>query len=250
MKLITILTISSFPLLLIFPGGKCGKITGGEEAVPHSRPFMAYLDGPCGGALIEKDWILTAARCNRNKTLKVMLGAHSVMEYENERQIIQSEKVVVHPDFNPSTNDNNLMLVKLSKKAVLNKFVSLLHLPAAARSPPGGTQCSIAGWGIMGYNGQLADKLQEINVAVIDRDICSGPDYLNKPIKSSMICAGHPNKKKAFCQGDYGGPLICDGTYTAIASYGFKCGENSKPGVYTLLTDNYLKWIKETIQKY
>ncbi|KAG2466072.1 GRAA protein, partial [Polypterus senegalus] len=139
---------------------------------------------------------------------------------------------------------------RLSKKAVLNKFVSLLHLPAAARSPPGGTQCSIAGWGIMGYNGQLADKLQEINVAVIDRDICSGPDYLNKPIKSSMICAGHPNKKKAFCQGDYGGPLICDGTYTAIASYGFKCGENSKPGVYTLLTDNYLKWIKETIQKY
>ncbi|EDL18396.1 granzyme A, isoform CRA_c [Mus musculus] len=48
--------------------GGCERIIGGDTVVPHSRPYMALLklssNTICAGALIEKNWVLTAAHCN------------------------------------------------------------------------------------------------------------------------------------------------------------------------------------------
>uniref|UniRef100_A0A8C6G0M7 Peptidase S1 domain-containing protein n=1 Tax=Moschus moschiferus TaxID=68415 RepID=A0A8C6G0M7_MOSMO len=53
--------------LFLFPTGEAGKIIGGREAKPHSRPYMAYLriQTPeniliCGGFLVREDFVLTA----------------------------------------------------------------------------------------------------------------------------------------------------------------------------------------------
>eukprot|EP00064_Thunnus_orientalis_P018088 superscaffoldBa00004051_g18179 len=48
-----------------------GKIIGGHEAVPHSRPYMALLEMKtprdqtkhCGGFLLNEDFVMTAAHC-------------------------------------------------------------------------------------------------------------------------------------------------------------------------------------------
>uniref|UniRef100_A0A8C0W6I5 Peptidase S1 domain-containing protein n=1 Tax=Castor canadensis TaxID=51338 RepID=A0A8C0W6I5_CASCN len=57
-------------LLLAFilpPGADTGKIIGGREARPHSRPYMAYLQiqtpeglRVCGGFLVREDFVMTA----------------------------------------------------------------------------------------------------------------------------------------------------------------------------------------------
>lgn len=51
-------------------------------------------------------------------------------------------------------------------------------------------------------------------------------------------------------QGDSGSPLICEGTFRGVTSFGKpgKCGDPRGPGVYMLLSQKHLNWITKTIQ--
>lgn len=51
-------------------------------------------------------------------------------------------------------------------------------------------------------------------------------------------------------QGDSGSPLICEGTFRGVTSFGKedKCGDPRGPGVYVLLSQKYLTWIVGTVK--
>ncbi|XP_039608668.1 granzyme A-like [Polypterus senegalus] len=236
-------------MFLIREGG-CVEIVGGWEVKPHSKPYMAFLTNYCGGALIKPNWVLTAAHCHE-KNIIVILGAHSLTENEETKQFFRVKSAIIHPQYNPKKYRNDIMLLQLSQNAQLGKSISTLSLPDFEEDVKAGTKCSIAGWGTTRYNGSMVDKLREVTVTVIDRDDCNGPNYYEKiEITRNMLCAGNPNGGKDACQGDSGGPLLCDGVFRGIISFGENCGLPNKPGVYVLITKEYLEWIEKVIEQY
>ncbi|MGH0186095.1 UNVERIFIED_CONTAM: hypothetical protein FKN15_020319, partial [Acipenser sinensis] len=138
----------------------------------------------------------------------------------------------------------------LDKAVKENKNVSFLPLPESGKHIQAGTNCHIAGWGLV-RNGDVkgSDVLMEANVTVIDWRKCNSEEYynLNPVITVDMLCAGSVDNKvrRDSCKGDSGGPLICNGEFRAVTSFGSKCGLLKKPGVYTLLSQKYIQWIKK-----
>ncbi|XP_008592412.1 PREDICTED: granzyme A [Galeopterus variegatus] len=247
-------SLSIVIFLLLIPEDVCVKIIGGNQVTPHSRPYMVLLNGEhiCAGALIAKDWVLTAAHCVLNKKSKVVLGAHSITKNEPEKQIMFIKEEFPYPCYDKDTHEGDLKLLRLNKKAIINKNVTILHLPKKGEDVKPGTKCQVAGWGKFHNKSPQSDTLREVNVTIIDRKICNDQKHYNfhPVIGLNMICAGSLQGGKDTCNGDSGSPLLCEGTFRGITAFGLpqKCGDPRGPGVYTLLSKKHLNWIIETMK--
>ncbi|XP_002696691.3 duodenase-1 [Bos taurus] len=244
-----------FLVALLFPTEEAGRIIGGHKAKPHSRPYMAFLQFKisgepqrCGGFLVREDFVLTAAHClgsSLSTSINVTLGAHNIKEREMTQQVIPVRRPIPHPDYNDETWANDIMLLKLMRKAHVTTTVSPISLPRDWDTVNPGMMCSVAGWGRRGVNMPSTDKLQEVDLEVRSEEECK--DRFQDYNASIQICAGDPSKRKNSFSGDSGGPLVCNGVAQGIVSYGRDDG--TTPDVYTRIS-SFLSWIHSTMRRY
>ncbi|CAF1310617.1 unnamed protein product [Adineta steineri] len=235
------------------------RIVGGEAAQPHSWPWtvsiQAFIGHNCGGALINSEWVLSAAHCPLHSISTVHIGLHNISSLA---PIIRNvSKVVVHPDFVPPPQHiNDIALLRLSSPvdfAAAGVHAGISCLPTQSNDlnyPKTGTRLAVVGWGRLVYNGVAAKELQQVRVMTIDNDDqrCNNSIY----DKQRQFCALVDGGGKDACQGDSGGPihqwLDDHWEQVGIVSYGTGCAAATNPGIYTRLS-YYHDWIQKTINE-
>uniref|UniRef100_A0A3Q1H8N6 Peptidase S1 domain-containing protein n=1 Tax=Anabas testudineus TaxID=64144 RepID=A0A3Q1H8N6_ANATE len=257
LTLLTVLTPESHSQLDV-----CGRaefntrIIGGQEAPPGNWPWQVLLISDsvlCGGSLINKEWVLTAAHCfpsNNTAGLVVVLGSQTLITSSSYEQLRTVTQIIIHPGFDSSTFDNDISLLKLSSPVNFTTYVLPVCLAASNSSFYSSTSSWATGWGVTEDGFPLPPyKLREVDVPVVGNRQCNC-DYGVGTITDNMMCAGSPAGGRGPCQGDDGGPLMSRQNSRwiqgGVVSSGNNCGQTHLPSVYTRVSQ-YQSWINSQI---
>ncbi|XP_052045234.1 inactive serine protease 45 isoform X1 [Apodemus sylvaticus] len=234
----------------------------------HHWPWEVSLqtenEHVCGGALIDRSWVVSAAHCiQSNKEYSVMLGSSTLHPNSPSWALkIPVGDIIMHPRYwGRNFIRSDVALLCLETPVAFNKYVQPICLPEHNFNLKVGTKCWVTGWGHVKPHPSakltLTPELWEAAVFIIDNKNCDS--ILHKKtfyprgiplIRKNMICT--TNYGEDLCYGDPGGPLACeiDGRWilAGIFSWEKACARVPNLSVYTRIT-KYTIWIKQQVSR-
>jgi len=248
MKLITLLAA----LLATISSTYCwsdlrigGRIVGGVNITIEVAPYQAsLLHGLveylhiCGGAIISKNFVITAAHCMIYPIQEYIVRVGSTASLEGG-DVHEISRFLIHPQFNRNLLDYDVSLLQLKTSIEIDNWTKkVIPLPLFGEVLPEGTAVVVSGWGLTQNPTESNLYLRAVILNIMNQQECNR-QYANEGgITIRMVCASAANKDS--CNGDSGGPVrrLSDGKLVGLVSFGpndQSCANSDYFGVYTRL---------------
>ncbi|CAL8376173.1 unnamed protein product [Arctogadus glacialis] len=230
-------------------GGGTPNISDGSWMVSIQKGSRHW----CGGSLIREEWVLTDRQCFSScvpdlSEYQVWLGVSDLREEAADwstRQEISIAHVICGPE------GSSLALIRLARPAHPAQNVRTVQLPVAGCTIPNGKMCKVYGWGETKGTGH-DDVLKVVDLPVVSNDQCRQLHRGSLHISERNICAGG-RRDEGVCEGDYGGPLVCqDGeskVIVGVSVHGRGCARADQPSIF-INVPFYTQWIYKVFKYY
>ncbi len=227
------------------------EVVGGEPVSNNRYRFLATVGDArlggsaraqhfCGGTLIDRNSVLTAAHCMEGKPtsqLRVTVGRTSLSSGRGQtRRVIVK---AIHPNYRGSASTGyDAAVLRLNKPVTGIEPIRLAKGNQNGLERPG-RAATVAGWGSTirqppegGGPTNKSDRMREVQVPIVSDERADGVYRTYAP--NLMVAAGRQGKDT--CLGDSGGPMFVTTsnrrTQIGVTSFGTGCGARGFPGVY------------------
>lgn len=204
-----------------------GLIIGGVKVIKNEFPWSVAIfhktDGNqfiCGGTLITRRKVITAAHCilpkysdevKNAKDIELRLGAYDLRK-NNEIGLLKitPSNITIHPDYKPfvTNYDADIAVIDLPFEVKTSKYVRPICIWERRHGPPEFAEGQVVGWGVAKHNSLAHENVaRKLKIPVIKNEKCFLEEPLFTQLSSNRTFCGGARTGQGPCRGDSGAGL-------------------------------------------